>query len=394
MATRMKKKGWPLVAKEIKKDGTERWRVDARVRINGKTTGQRRWYATEAEANEAARQARIARENDGIHVFSLDRKQMAEFERAAEILEPFGAKLGDAAAFYARHLHEQKTIIQKPVTEVVEEFLEEPGRRAKGGNSKRYQEDLRSRLYRFWEDFGTKPIREVTTRELDEWLADLVVTRNGKHFGEPVSPQTRMNYRRLLIVLFNYAVRNGYCERNPVDLTVRPRLPETEIGILTPEQTEALLEVTEGDIRAFLAIGAFAGLRRSEIERLEWNEVDLEGRLIEVAAKKAKTASRRFVRLSENLIEWLDPMVKRSGMVCPSKEMLRKRLLIAREDARITEWPNNALRHSYASYHLAKHRDAPALALELGHTTTNLIFRHYRRLVRPEDAEKYWEIVP
>jgi integrase len=203
-----------------------------------------------------------------------------------------------------------------------------------------------------------------------------------------------MNYRRLLIVLFNYAVRNGYCERNPADLTVRPRLPETEIGILTPEQTASLLEVTEGEIQAFLAIGAFAGLRRSEIERLEWNEVDLDGRLIEVAAKKAKTASRRFVRVSENLAEWLDPLVKRSGMVCPSKERLRKVLLVAREDARITEWPNNALRHSYASYHLAKHRDAPALALELGHTTTNLIFRHYRRLVRPEDAERYWEICP
>ena len=65
-----------------------------------------------------------------------------------------------------------------------------------------------------------------------------------------------------------------------------------------------------------------------------------------------------------------------------------------RISAGITECPENGLRHSFGSYHLAKHGNANALALEMGHTTTKEIFAHYRELVRPEDAERYWNIRP
>jgi hypothetical protein len=32
--------------------------------------------------------------------------------------------------------------------------------------------------------------------------------------------------------------------------------------------------------------------------------------------------------------------------------------------------------------------------LELGHTNSNLVFQHYRQLVKPKDAEGYWKIAP
>ena len=66
----------------------------------------------------------------------------------------------------------------------------------------------------------------------------------------------------------------------------------------------------------------------------------------------------------------------------------------AREAAGIREWPQNALRHSFASYHLAHFNDAALLALELGHTNSNLVFQHYRQLVKPKQAERYWKIAP
>ena len=71
-----------------------------------------------------------------------------------------------------------------------------------------------------------------------------------------------------------------------------------------------------------------------------------------------------------------------------------KLLLTARDAAKITQWPPNALRHGFASYHLAHFNDAAALALELGHTTSQLVFQHYRQLVKPKDAQAYWQIVP
>jgi integrase len=52
------------------------------------------------------------------------------------------------------------------------------------------------------------------------------------------------------------------------------------------------------------------------------------------------------------------------------------------------------LRHSYASYHLAAFKDAPALSLELGHVRPQTVFIHYRELVRPSEAERFWKIAP
>jgi hypothetical protein len=70
-----------------------------------------------------------------------------------------------------------------------------------------------------------------------------------------------------------------------------------------------------------------------------------------------------------------------------------KRFDAARESAGIVDWPDNALRHSFASYHLAHFKNQDTLALEMGNSTA-IIFRHYRELVKPDDAALYWSIKP
>jgi integrase len=52
------------------------------------------------------------------------------------------------------------------------------------------------------------------------------------------------------------------------------------------------------------------------------------------------------------------------------------------------------MRHSFASYHLAKWGDAPKTSLELGHTSPGIVFAHYRELVKPHAAEAYWKLAP
>jgi integrase len=152
------------------------------------------------------------------------------------------------------------------------------------------------------------------------------------------------------------------------------------------------LECAEADTLPFWAIGAFAGLRRSEIERLDWAQVDLESNLIEVKARHSKTATRRLVTIQPNLRAWLAPYLTSRGSVCPPN--LRKCIEADRKKAGLRQdWPPNALRHSFGSYHLAKFNDAAALALQMGNSP-NVIFRHYRELVRPKEAVRYWQIKP
>lgn len=247
---------------------------------------------------------------------------------------------------------------------------------------------MRTRLSQFAAVFDGKPLSEITSPQIDEWLRSL----SDKETGKRLSPVTRNNFRRVLIVAFNFAMVRGYCVGNPAEQSAKAKEIASAVGILTVDETARLLENAAPAVLPYIAIGAFAGLRRAELERLDWQEVDLQSWLIEVTASKAKSARRRFVKIQPNLARWLQPYAQLSGNVTPPGYRLL--LESAREKAGIAEWPQNALRHGFASYHLAWFNDAAALALELGHKNSNLVFQHYRQLVKPKQAERYWKIAP
>ena len=81
-----------------------------------------------------------------------------------------------------------------------------------------------------------------------------------------------------------------------------------------------------------------------------------------------------------------------TGAVVPAN--WRKKLDPIRKAAGLTRWPNNGLRHSFASYRLAAIYDAPRVATELGHTSPQMLYGVYRELVLPEEAQRYWNIIP
>jgi integrase len=314
---------------------------------------------------------------------SFNDRQRAEYLECAEKLQPFGVTIRDAVNFYVPHLRALKRTCS--AAELVNELLRV---KEADGASERYLSDLRSRLTQFAESFDGKPVAEITSPQIDEWLRSLSDRQTGKR----LSPVTRNNFRRVLIVAFNFAKGRGYCVGNSAEQSAKAKEIESAVGILTVEQTARLLESAPPELVPYIAIGAFAGLRRAELERLDWKEVDLQSSLIEVAAAKAKSARRRFVKIQPNLAKWLQPRAQLSGNVTPFG--YRALVEATREAAGIDQWPQNALRHSFASYHLARFNDAALLALELGHTNSNLVFQHYRQLVKPKQAERYWKIVP
>jgi len=342
----------------------------------------RQFFKDKTEAETVLEQKLIEQENFGTAGLSFNDRQRAEYFECVEALKPFNATLRDAINFYIPHLDAAKRTCT--VAELVEELLSV---KEADGASERYLSDLRGRLKQFSENFDGKQVAEITVPEIDEWLRSLS-DKNGKR----LAPITRNNFRRVLIVAFNFSKGRGYCVENPAEQSAKAKEIESPVGILTVDQTARLLENAASEVLPYVAIGAFAGLRRAELERLDWQEVDLQSRLIEVTARKVKSARRRLVRIQPNLLKWLRPRAKLSGSVTPPD--YRALLEGARAAARIEQWPANALRHSFASYHLAKFNDAAALALELGHTNSNLVFQHYRELVKPKQAQRYWKISP
>jgi integrase len=106
-------------------------------------------------------------------------------------------------------------------------------------------------------------------------------------------------------------------DHDGIELVPKFKEQVTDITIFTPAEVTQFLTHAREEMIPFLAIGAFAGLRSAEIERLEWQEVNLENRFIEVKAAKAKTAARRIVPISDNLAAWLKDRTKDAGRVVP-----------------------------------------------------------------------------
>ena len=130
--------------------------------------------------------------------------------------------------------------------------------------------------------------------------------------------------------------------RNPsASADSAPTDRETSNGI--PIQRDTSKGTNKILLVPILAIGAFAGIRMAELERLGWKAVDLKRKVIEIRAGQAKTASRRVIPISDNLAAWLTPL-ERKGKIVRIKELQTHVPALAR--ALKMEWPRNVLRVS------------------------------------------------
>ena len=160
-----------------------------------------------------------------------------------------------------------------------------------------------------------------------------------------------------------------------------------------PSELAKLLKHASPQIAPCIALAAFAGLRAEEILRLDWSDIERRPGFIEVAAHKAKTATRRIVPIADSLSRWLAIAPINGDRVWPhSKAYFFEALRNAASDAEIT-WKQNALRHSFTSYRLAELQDVNRVALEAGNSP-QMIFRHYRELATPQQAKTWFAIAP
>ena len=94
------------------------------------------------------------------------------------------------------------------------------------------------------------------------------------------SPLTIKNYRTVISTFFAFAKTRGYIRHNPVVDTERlSAASEGAVEIYTPGEMAKLLAAAPSAFVAPLAIGAFAGLRSQEIQRLDWQDVDTPHRI-------------------------------------------------------------------------------------------------------------------
>jgi integrase len=314
---------------------------------------------------------------DAVKEFNLPLDAVAtEYNEARKLLD--GVPLLEAARFYARH--HGNGIKHKSVALAVNEMI---GAKERKGVSEVYLADLRYRLGVFKESFHC----DVNAIAPDDVAAFF------EHLG--LSPRSYNNFALALRTFFRFAQRHGWLSKE-VDLLERvERRSEKRapVEIFTPSELATILGNASPLIAPCLALGAFGGLRSAEILRLEWSDTERHPGFIEVAAHKAKTATRRIVPVADNLAKWLATAARSQERVWPHSKghFIREIARATRESG--LRWKCNGLRHSFISYRLAEIQDVNRVALEAGNSP-QMIFRHYRELATPEQARTWFAIAP
>ncbi len=298
--TKKRKDGWPrnitvgrvtvTAYRDLLPSGNYRFRVDNRA-----LTGRFDSYKTEEETIEALGRLANRLESQETNAAKLTDPQAIEYIRATEVLQPFNLTVGGASELLAQalakvgdiqKLHEaisfyasrHKKITDKLVSELANALVEQ---KKKDKYSLRYTQSLNSCFTRFAKHFVGN-IGAITTPMLKAWLDTL-----------DIEPQTYVNNRTMLNVLFEYAVECGHAIDNPIAGIKSPRLKGSPTEIYQPVDLLKLLNAASPELLPCTAIGAFAGLRSAEIQRLEWADVDLARKFIKVKPLTAKTGSRR-----------------------------------------------------------------------------------------------------
>jgi hypothetical protein len=283
--------------------------------------------------------------------------------------------LREAVDFFLRH--NRSDVPRLMLAEVAEQFAKS---RQQAGHSVHYVGQCRKTVGDLAKAFPGQTLPDLKTAELDAWLG-----------GFPFKAKTKNGLRIILVACGNWAEGRGYLVKggSPFPAMVRYKETKAAVSIFTPDNIASLLAKADNTLRPFLALGAFAGLRTAELQRLDWKEIELERGFITVDASKAKTRQRRLVPISENLKLWLTPHKQASGPVC-----LHKRpQLAAAPLCEGFEWQKNGLRHSFISYRLAILNDTARVALEAGNSP-EVIFAHYRELVTPDVAKAWFGVNP
>jgi integrase len=245
---------------------------------------------------------------------------------------------------------------------------------------------------------GSRRVRDLTTPDILRFMRDVTTGKTADDVktgfrGRAIiegGAGTASRTVGLLGGILSFAVSEGVIASNPVRGVKRPADNRREIR-LTAEQYRALGKtVAAADVggenpSAVLAIRllALTGCRRGEIERLQWDEVDLPGRCLRFSDSKEGKSIRP---LGADAVRLLAKLTNDSRYVLPGNAPDKPFVGLPKAWPRIVGKANlsdltpHGLRHAFASVAVDLGYSEPTIAALLGHGTHSITGRYLHHL--------------
>ncbi len=247
--------------------------------------------------------------------------------------------------------------------------------------------------------FRNQRIKEITHGDIKKFKAIRLKTptafgKNTRGIDKPGNVSYRQRsigtvHKELALLrrILNVAVSNGWLIKNPFemgDALINPADEKPRERIITKEEEERLLAACTGaraHLRVIIICALDTGMRRGEIFKLKWSDIDFENRLMNIQALNTKTLRERQIALNSRLTQELltlkqhssgDPDSLVFGITTSSKKGFAR----TREAAGMPDLRFHDLRHTHATHLVSKNLPLAEVGRTLGHTQINTTYRY------------------
>ncbi len=250
-------------------------------------------------------------------------------------------------------------------------------------------------------DNTNKDLLKLTSNDIEKFISKL-----------EIDSRSIANYLSAYKTFYNYYIKIGKLNNNPIDSISSPKLAKHLPVYLTVDEVDKLLDIEIKDAfsarnKSILEVMYSSGLRISELINLEFKNIDLNDSIIRVMGKGSK---ERIVPISDLAIKYLKIYVKdyRADLVKKEtnnyiylnnhgKKMTRQGVFkmikkLTSEKGINKDVSPHTLRHSIATHMLENGADLRIIQEFLGHENigTTQIYTHLTNEKLKNDYMEYF----
>ena len=247
------------------------------------------------------------------------------------------------------------------------------------------REGNRGTLNKLCEEFGDKPLNVISTRQLAGYLAR-------RRDQDDLTEATCNRYLATLKTVFKQAQQWSYIGFNPAEPIQMTKEDQVIPNALSEDELGRLLRELPEPAKSIVRIAADTGMRKGELQRLAWADVDFESHPPSVIVRHSKNGEFRVIPMTQpvyDILKNLRQQVTREKVVSlqvfPVKDIKRP-LTRAAERAGIGHVHLHMLRHTFATR--LRDRGVPLDRIKelLGQKTMEMVLRYAK--ANPKQLEE------